>query len=304
MEKYILFSPIGSTDPITNGRDGSMLHICRKYKPDAVMLFLSSEMAEHQNRDDRYRKALRLLEKEAGFHTDIITEERCDLKGVQDFESCLAEFRPLLEKFHQMYPDHEMLVNISSGTPAMKGILYMLAAFLPFKVTLVQTATPLKSQNPRRGIIEDYDVETEWKNNFDNDAEIYEDRCAEVKAPDFAFEILKNNILSLIDSYEYSAALKLAEDINPPIKGEVLELLKEALHHKEADALTGSANRITSKMNEYPEYKDIGTSVHKLFRQAVDALNAETEAAVELNEPAKSACDEANEKIRTALNGN
>lgn len=303
MKKYILFSPIGSTDPITNGRDGSMLHICRKYKPDAVMLFLSSEMAEHQKKDDRYRKAIELLEKDADFHTVIITEERPGLKDVQDFESCLAEFRPLLEKFHAMYPDHEMLVNISSGTPAMKGILYMLAAFLPFKVTLVQTSTPLKSQNPRRGIIEDYDVETEWKNNFDNDAEIYEDRCAEIKAPDFALEIQKNNILNLIDSYEYSAALKLAEEINPPVKSEVLELLREAEHNKEADALTDSAKRISSKMNEYPEYKDIGTSAHKLFRQAVDALNSSAEAA-ELNESAKSACDEMNEKIRKALNGN
>ena len=31
--KKILFSPIGGTDPISNFRDGAMLHICRIYKP-------------------------------------------------------------------------------------------------------------------------------------------------------------------------------------------------------------------------------------------------------------------------------
>lgn len=29
----VLFSPIGGTDPISNCRDGAMLHICRVYKP-------------------------------------------------------------------------------------------------------------------------------------------------------------------------------------------------------------------------------------------------------------------------------
>lgn len=50
MAKRILFSPIGTTDPIKNYRDGSMLHICRKYKPDKVYLYLSAEMMEHHQR--------------------------------------------------------------------------------------------------------------------------------------------------------------------------------------------------------------------------------------------------------------
>ena len=46
MNKIILFSPVGGTDPIslTNCCDGSMLHICRHYKPDKVMLYMSKEM--------------------------------------------------------------------------------------------------------------------------------------------------------------------------------------------------------------------------------------------------------------------
>lgn len=33
-ERYVLFSPVGMTDPISGNRDGSMLHIARKYKPE------------------------------------------------------------------------------------------------------------------------------------------------------------------------------------------------------------------------------------------------------------------------------
>ena len=40
----ILFSPLGKTDPISNMRDGSMLHICRIYKPNIVYLYMSSEI--------------------------------------------------------------------------------------------------------------------------------------------------------------------------------------------------------------------------------------------------------------------
>ena len=48
MGRIILFSPVGGTDPIAqdNCRDGSLLHICRIYKPDIVYLYMSHEMRE------------------------------------------------------------------------------------------------------------------------------------------------------------------------------------------------------------------------------------------------------------------
>lgn len=56
MGKKILFSPVGGTDPISenNYRDGSMLHICRHYKPDKVILYLSKEMAEKHHKYNPY----------------------------------------------------------------------------------------------------------------------------------------------------------------------------------------------------------------------------------------------------------
>ena len=55
MNRTILFTPVGGTDPIssTNGHDGSMLHICRQYKPDEVVLYMSKEMLDFQEQDNR-----------------------------------------------------------------------------------------------------------------------------------------------------------------------------------------------------------------------------------------------------------
>ena len=48
MNQTILFTPVGGTDPISlnNYHDGSILHICRFYKPDKVILYMSKEMLD------------------------------------------------------------------------------------------------------------------------------------------------------------------------------------------------------------------------------------------------------------------
>lgn len=59
--KKVLYSAVGGTDPIANFRDGSMLHICRIYKPDEVYLMMSQEISNHHRHDDRYRYCLNKL---------------------------------------------------------------------------------------------------------------------------------------------------------------------------------------------------------------------------------------------------
>jgi len=55
MDSFVLFSPVGTTDPISNNRDGALLHICRKYRPIKIYLYFSKEMLELQKKD-RTRK--------------------------------------------------------------------------------------------------------------------------------------------------------------------------------------------------------------------------------------------------------
>ena len=49
MSSRILFSPVGGTDPMSlyNCRDGSLLHICRVYRPEKVYLYMSKEILDN-----------------------------------------------------------------------------------------------------------------------------------------------------------------------------------------------------------------------------------------------------------------
>ena len=64
MGKRILFSPVGGTDPIKYLHDGSMLHICRHYRPDEVVLYMSKEIMEKHKKDNRYVRTIELLRSE------------------------------------------------------------------------------------------------------------------------------------------------------------------------------------------------------------------------------------------------
>ena len=53
MVKQVLFSCVGTSDPIRGEHDGPMLHIVRNYRPEAVWLFLTPEMAQLSAADGR-----------------------------------------------------------------------------------------------------------------------------------------------------------------------------------------------------------------------------------------------------------
>lgn len=224
--RYVLFSPIGGTDPIANERDGSMLHICRKYHPEHVTLYLSKEMAERHRKDDRYCDSLRRLAEREGFSPEITVEERTELADVQIYDFFFQEFRPLLLELHNSYPEHQIILNIASGTPAMKSALYLLAAFLPFPVLPIQTATPVKAQNPRLEPHAEYDVDLYWECNLDN--EDYIDRCQECRYENLNVALQKESILAHLHSYDYAAAYTIAAPIRSLLDPRAFGLLEAA----------------------------------------------------------------------------
>lgn len=224
--RYILFSPIGGTDPITHERDGSMLHICRKYHPEYVMLYLSKEMAERHHLDDRYCECLRRLAEREGFSTEILVEERGELAEVQIYDIFIQEFRPLLLELHNRFPEHQLILNIASGTPAMKNALYLLAAFLPFPVLPVQADTPIKAQNPRLESPMDYDVDLHWECNVDNEA--YIDRCRECRYENLSAQLQKESIRVHLRAYDYAAALSAAASVRSLLSPRAYGLIEAA----------------------------------------------------------------------------
>ena len=116
MKQTILFSPVGGTDPIsnTNGRDGSLLHICRVYQPDKVILYMSKEILDNQAKDDRYRYCLDRLAQNQGRKMEYEIIERPNLSNVQEFDFFYQDFRRIIARITEMMEDDDrLLLNVS-----------------------------------------------------------------------------------------------------------------------------------------------------------------------------------------------
>ena len=227
MGKTILFSPVGGTDPIsqTNCYDGAMLHITRRMKPDRIVLYLSKEIIKIQEQDDRYRYALNNLFKLQN-REDVEVEEilRPDLDNVQDFDFFYQEFREIIgDIFKQMDPDDRLLINVSSGTPAMKSGLAVLQTIGEYPAELVQVVTPVGGMNNH--IHTDYDIETCWECDEDNKPTA-EDRTRIVKCPSLANIQKEQIILKHIKVFDYQAAVTVAETIPEEDRKTYFPLLK------------------------------------------------------------------------------
>ncbi len=214
MKKTILFSPVGMTDPIRYFHDGAMLNIIRNYKPtpDIVYLYMSKEICEQHEKDDRYRYSIRQLGKTLNKEIDIVLIERPELEDVQLFDSFINEFSSILNDIHSKHPDYEIILNVSSGTPAMKSSLQILSLTLDYATVPVQVSTPQKQSNPRIDDEKNATCEELWELNDSNNGN--DDRCIISGTKNLLTEFKKNTLKKLIKSYDYPAALELAKDMS------------------------------------------------------------------------------------------
>lgn len=208
----ILFSPIGMTDPISpkNLYEGSLLNICRFYRPDKIYLYMSKEVMEIHEKDNRYVKCLERVYKylNKDFEYEII--DRSELEEVQIFDFFYKEYRDILYRIHEENPDAEILLNISSGTPAMKSALFVLCALFSFPMTPIQVSTPYKKANSTSeedildaflGVIDEIMIKPK----------IYGDRTDIVLKENLNFELSKDIIKNHLKKYNYSAAFEVAQ---------------------------------------------------------------------------------------------
>ena len=227
MGKTILFSPVGGTDPIANNHDGSLLHICRVYHPDTVYMFLSSEILAHHRKDNRYCYCLDRLQEKDNFKMTYEIIEQEDLKNVQEYNYFFKTFyKHLMDIQADMSEGDVLLLNIASGTPAMKGALLVIQQIMDVPAKCIQTTTPVRKRNVHKDINE-YDVVKEWELDEDNMAG-FEIRCEEVQCPSLVnmknLEIIKKQIAA----FDYQAALSVAELLPGRQYSKLKKLLKFA----------------------------------------------------------------------------
>ena len=220
----ILFSPIGTTDPVRNFRDGGCLHIIRHYLKKGitkVILFYTADIGNIQKEYEPYTRAIKYIAPELE-----IEEIFSEINEPQLYDSFIEIFPKIIYGLHEKYPEEKIILNLSSGTPQMKNLLAILSVENDWTLA-VQVNSPQGRANwnlPHISAEEDFLIML-WDN--DDDKKNAENRCIEPPLRVLKLYSDKNKILSLINQYEYDAALTIAKQ-NPNISEDVKNLLKHA----------------------------------------------------------------------------
>ena len=252
MAKKYLFSPIGNTDPIKYLYDGSMIHICRYYQPDVVYLYLSKEMMENHKKDNRYVKTLELLGEFLHHKFEIHIIENSDMIDVQQYDIFYNEFHRIIAEIEeQKGPEDILLVNMASGTPAMKSALLVMATLSEYRFLPIQVSTPQKKSNLEHEERDEYDVDANWELNMDNE-ETAENRCQEVKCLNLMrllkIDMIKKHLLA----YDYHAALAVGKEIKEDLSPVAYQWLETADARSLLDWTR--MNRVLVKRGEYADF--------------------------------------------------
>lgn len=254
----VLFSPIGTADPLTQLGDGPMLHIVRHKRPSKVVLFLSPSMALYQKKDHRYTKSIELLSESMEFPMPEIELIESDFDEVYRFDHYIEEFETALDRLD--CGEEPVLVNASSGTAGMSQALVALGSFGRLNLELLQVITPKKGINARhdREDPDEFDLEELWGWNEETNGGA-ECRIVSVRTPNFSDRLLRENIIGLVKDFEYEAAYRLACQC-VSISREVLDLIRASADRLNLDGQlpakvfggTALCYRANDLLGEYP----------------------------------------------------
>lgn len=226
--KYILFSPVGMTDPISmipdeNGGkpiyDGSCLHIIRHYHPAKVYIYYTKEVEEREKKYHVFSKAIQHVSPEC--EIESISSE---IVEAHLYDEYLDNLPACLSKIHAENPDTTILLNLSSGTPALKGIMAIMATEYPW-CKGIQVSTPARKSNPRNKFPDEERIRR-LAENVDDKPGNAPNRCTEPALKMIHFYQLHQQLTSLIENYDYYGASYVADSNRDLLDSEAVDLIK------------------------------------------------------------------------------
>lgn len=213
METDVLFTCVGTTDPVRGFRDGGVLHIMRHYRPQKVYLFLSKEMSDYEHADQRFSKTIQYVRDHWENYAPQLVF--CD-SGVVNAADLDAVYDPLFSFFKQTVqenPESRILINLSSGTPQMKIILAQLSLSPQYQLLGIQVLNPEKrSGSSERANSKNYVVDEELELNEDNEPDA-PCRCAEPRMLAMQRERQRTQMRSLLEQRDYRALAAMSADL-------------------------------------------------------------------------------------------
>ncbi|MBP3655949.1 MAG: hypothetical protein J6K32_04550 [Clostridia bacterium] len=286
MTTDILFTCVGTTDPVRGYRDGGMLHIIRHYRPQKVFVFLSKEMSDFEQKDHRFSKTIQYVQEHwEGYAPQMI----CHDSGIVNAADLDAVYDPLLGFFREAAdgnPGCRVLINLSSGTPQMKTVLAQLALSPQYSVLGIQVLNPeRRSGSSERANSRDYAVDEELELNEDNEPAA-PCRCTEPRMLAMQRDRQRAQMRSLLMQRDYRALSAMGADLPAEVATLVRHLAaRNDLDGEEAKKL---ARGLNVPFSLYPaqrktddQYKQI--SEYYLLLRNLQLTNRYTEFVLRMN---------------------
>ncbi|WP_240624151.1 type III-A CRISPR-associated CARF protein Csm6 [Staphylococcus rostri] len=165
------------------------------------------------------------------------------IENAQDFDVYKEKFHEYIQVLEKEYPNDEILLNVTSGTPQMEATLCLEYIVYPHRKKCIQVSTPERGSNanlshstPRKET-ELVHIETVNINEEEN-----EPRYKEIEIISFREAMVRSQILGLIENYDYEGALSLVKQ-------------QEVFRNK--DFLIRSLTEITNNIKTHRVFKDI-----------------------------------------------
>ncbi|MEW5819745.1 MAG: hypothetical protein AB1782_06105, partial [Cyanobacteriota bacterium] len=132
---------------------------------------------------------------------------KTDIEDPSNFDAFINCYPQILENIRQKHPNKEIIINISSGTTQMISALCLEIASSKYPYKAIQVKTPLKESNikPR-----EFNIEKEFSELKDQTTN--SQRCNEPEILNFRKTINKSEILSLINKFDYNAAVEIFDE--------------------------------------------------------------------------------------------
>jgi len=250
--KRILFSCLGTTDPVRGMHDGPMLHIVRHYRPDKIFWYFSKEIYKKSNEGNSFKLALNhFLQNHPDYHPEILPFYIGEQKDVSDFDAFYDDFLNQLNILHDNYPDAEIILNLSSGTPQMKTTLALLAFGLRLPLLPVQVKNfQQEAGTAARTTDRTYNLEEEIEKNEDDKPDA-QNRTSEVGLFSIQKQRRKAQIESLLKHYDYEALCTLWEEDEENSLQNIGSLLQHLAARARYDTETAKGIAKTKK-GKYP----------------------------------------------------
>ena len=205
-KERVLLTFAGNSDPTRNNYDGPMLHICRYYRPEKIYLVLTSEM-QKRNENKIYEKAIK---ESLTDYNPIFEYINTDINDAHLFDIYFNKINETFNKIKLEHPNAEVLVNVTSGTVQIISnlVMYIVDA-VNINIIPVQVESPEGKGNTSKVVNDNYKVNDEKENNFDNIEEFGRNRIIFPDLRQYSRLLAKNQIKELLKKYEYSTCLEL-----------------------------------------------------------------------------------------------